>query len=209
MGPPRRGLACWDASPRRSSRILARQAGLTLIVAPACAVSSRRFAETGCTHRHGVTVLRSDSGARPVFVDESASKAAEASDACCLAWRVASRTPAGIRCRRKSVDWCFTPERGQSRGTISAGPRPKDGRRAADARDYLPLMALAGEGSKSVSEHAKSIIEIKEVAGRSNRLDNVALSASRQCLAQMDDVRIDSSRVDGGAIPYDLDQLFT
>jgi hypothetical protein len=56
---------------------------------------------------------------------------------------------------------------------------------------------------------AKSIIEIKEITGRSNRLDNVALAAGRQCLAQMDDVRIDGSRVDGGALPYDLDQLFT
>lgn len=72
------------------------------------------------------------------------------------------------------------------------------------------MVASARQDSKSVLCRSKSIVKIKKVTSRSDRLDNVALSASRQRLSQMDDVRIDISRVDDGVtLPHRLDKLFT
>jgi hypothetical protein len=130
-------LAATATHHRSDHVILARQARLTLIAALACAVSPRRSAETGCAHRHQIARDQYSSMMGVCF--NGCRRATRAG----LAWRAASHTPAGIRCRHKSADdrLACTPERVQSHRRSHSG-RP----RSSGDRDYLPLMASAREG---------------------------------------------------------------
>jgi hypothetical protein len=114
-----------------------------------------------------------------------------------LAWHAPSRTLPGHRGWHKSGNdqLACRPERGHSSGAIPACLAKAEQRGA--------------EAPKSVLGRSRSIVEIKQVASRSDRLDNIALSADRESPAQMDHVCIDSSRVnDGVALPRGLDKLF-
>jgi hypothetical protein len=144
MGPPRRGLACWDPSPRRSSH--PRTASGTDLGAGLLGFIKkvRRDGLRSPSRGHGSCLVTAEDDLYssmsllqrlPKRVTRAARRGVRPVAPC--------RDPLPTQiCRLVfySRAWAEPP------GTISAGPRPKDGRRAAGARDYLPLMALAGEG---------------------------------------------------------------
>jgi hypothetical protein len=143
MGPPRRGLACWDPSPRRSSH-------------PRTASGT----DLGAGLLGFIKKVRRDGLRSPSRGHGSCLVTAE--DDLYSSMSLLQRLPRVTRASRRGVrpvaplpgsaadtnlsTGVLQQSVGRAPGTISAGPRPKDGRRAAGARDYLPLMALAGRG---------------------------------------------------------------
>jgi hypothetical protein len=158
MGPPRRGLACWDPSPRRSSH--PRTASGTDLGAGLLGFIKK-------VRRDGLRSPSRGHGSCLVTAEDDLYSSMSLLQRLPRVTRASRRgvrpvaPPAGVRCRHKSVDWCFTAERGQSprdhlRRSSAQGWPPSSGRPRLSAFDGVSRSGALSRCRDTQSQLSKS-----------------------------------------------------